>query len=677
MPDASTYQALMRDSPVGHVLYDTAGRYVYVNPVVEQILGRSSAELLQRPAAEVVPDLWPQLEPAFRHVIETRERIEFDVVGEAPAEPGRRHHWLVEYFPVFGPDGTLMGVAGTSIDRTEARRAQADLARREQQQEATAQLGLHALEDRDLGRLMDEAVERLASTLEVDFARVMELTPDGRSLLLRAGVGWRPGLVGHTTVPIDSDSHVRFALEARTAVTFDDLDAEARFSRPPLLLDHEVASGISVPIVIYHEPYGLVGVYSREPRIFTQDDANFLQGIANVLASAIERARSEEAIRYFSRVGVELASSLDLEATIDVVRRLAVPELADVCEVHLSAEVAATAGVEPDRFLVADTVPRTPSTYADLGAALGPSDPNRGDVERLRKAGFSSGTILPMEARGRNLGYIALASKERRLYRRRTVIAGGLASRASLAIDNALLFEQAESASRLRETFISVASHELRSPLSNLIGFADLLAMQIEAEPEQFGSDIAMEVATLQAEASRMRRTLELFLSLSQLEHGTISLAPGPVHLEELLADEVAEVRLAHPGVELEERYPSSARLVVTDGERVREIVQNLLDNAVKYGGASGRIELGLAYDDGQAVISVRDHGPGIPAADQAHLFERFFRGGGAKRPQGTGLGLYVCQLMARELGGAIEFESEEGRGTEFRLLLGTEVEPG
>jgi PAS domain S-box-containing protein len=154
-----------------------------------------------------------------------------------------------------------------------------------------------ALARTDVSALLDEAVVLAAQTLQVEYAKVLELLPDGNSLLLRAGVGWKEGLVGHATIGAWDDSQAGYTLRAREPVIVEDLRAETRFSGPALLYDHGVVSGMSVVIHGKNRPYGALGAHTTQRRSFSTDDINFLQSVANLLATAIERQKAEEALR--------------------------------------------------------------------------------------------------------------------------------------------------------------------------------------------------------------------------------------------------------------------------------------------------------------------------------------------------------------------------------------------
>lgn len=176
--------------------------------------------------------------------------------------------------------------------------AEATIAVRVRQQQALANIGMSAIHEQDLQTLFDKAVETLAQTLDVPLCKVLELLPGDTNVLLRAGVGWRDGLVGEATVSTGLDSQAGYTLWVGEPVIVEDLRAEVRFSGPPLLRDHGVVSGLSCIIAgSKTRAWGVLGAHSTSLRHFTQDDVAFVQGVANVLAAAIQRHQGTEQLR--------------------------------------------------------------------------------------------------------------------------------------------------------------------------------------------------------------------------------------------------------------------------------------------------------------------------------------------------------------------------------------------
>lgn len=179
--------------------------------------------------------------------------------------------------------------------------AQIVLRRRVRQQAAVAELGVRALEDIPIADLEQEAAQRVAAALGVEYANVLVCEPDSGRLRLAAGVGWRPGMVGVATVGADAASQAGFTLRQHAPVVVDDLATETRFSGPPLLREHGVRSGISVVIGEPARPYGVLGAHSTTGHGFSEDDVAFVQAVANLLAQAVAARAVRDALRESER----------------------------------------------------------------------------------------------------------------------------------------------------------------------------------------------------------------------------------------------------------------------------------------------------------------------------------------------------------------------------------------
>lgn len=191
------------------------------------------------------------------------------------------------------------------------------------QQQAVAALGQRALTGAGIDPLLEEGVAVAAEILHVEYSKVLELQPDGNSFLLRAGVGWKKGHVGRATVGAGKESQAGFTLQSDETVVVEDLRSETRFSGPPLLIEHGVISGMSVVIKGPERPFGVLGVHSTRRRAFTDEDAHFLQAVANVLASAIAGHRANDALRTSREFALNIIeSSIDMIVAVDKDRKI-------------------------------------------------------------------------------------------------------------------------------------------------------------------------------------------------------------------------------------------------------------------------------------------------------------------------------------------------------------------
>jgi NtrC-family two-component system sensor histidine kinase KinB len=224
---------------------------------------------------------------------------------------------------------------------------------------------------------------------------------------------------------------------------------------------------------------------------------------------------------------------------------------------------------------------------------------------------------------------------------------------------------------RLKTEFIMTASHELKTPLTPLTMAVHLLE---EANLPERQREL---VSSAREEVERLQRTVHELLDLSRIEAGRAALQLQPVDLRALCrraADAAQPVAKEH-GVALELRLDADVPAVPADPERIVLVISNLLDNAVKYTPAGGRVTLAVAAIGNHVLVSVEDNGPGIPPEYQSRVFEPFFRVRAEERQSGTGLGLAIAREVVHAHGGTIWVESEAGKGSRFVFSLASKQE--
>lgn len=218
--------------------------------------------------------------------------------------------------------GTVQDITVRKRNEAALRKSSEEMRDLARLQAAVAELGQRALRHRSLDEVADDVTSRVALTLRLEFCKILEFLPDRRALLLKSGVGWKPGYVGHATVGIGAESQAGYTLQSDQPVVVEDLPSEKRFEGTALLQEHDVVSGISVVIPTKEGPYGVLGAHTRTRRTFTANEVNFLQSVANVLGSAIERQQAEtelwrinQAQRALSKCNEALVRATD-EATL-------------------------------------------------------------------------------------------------------------------------------------------------------------------------------------------------------------------------------------------------------------------------------------------------------------------------------------------------------------------------
>jgi two-component sensor histidine kinase len=179
------------------------------------------------------------------------------------------------------------------------------------QQDVLAEFGLNAFRTRDLDQLLNRASELVAEALDVRRAKILELLPNGKELLVRAGVNWNPGVVGHVRFGADGYSPAGYALSHQEPVVSPDLETETRFNIPPVLVEHGIKSMVNVIIAGKERPFGVLEVDASRKRTFDSHDVSFLRNYANLLAAAVERHRSHQELAEATRLQSVLIQDLE------------------------------------------------------------------------------------------------------------------------------------------------------------------------------------------------------------------------------------------------------------------------------------------------------------------------------------------------------------------------------
>ncbi len=220
---------------------------------------------------------------------------------------------------------------------------------------------------------------------------------------------------------------------------------------------------------------------------------------------------------------------------------------------------------------------------------------------------------------------------------------------------------------RLKDQFITVAAHELKTPVTIMKGYAQALLRGDEGIPPERRKMLE----SVDHGANRIDGVVNDLLDISRLHQGQLELTKGKIDLAQLVGQVVE--RMAPTAAKHQLRVASAEPLVVEgDRDRLEQVVATLIDNAIRYSPSGGRIEIKVERGDHEAVLSVRDHGVGIPADRQARIFQRFYRAhtGTPYDYGGMGVGLYISREIVFRHGGRMWFESEEGKGSTFQFTL-------
>jgi signal transduction histidine kinase len=294
---------------------------------------------------------------------------------------------------------------------------------------------------------------------------------------------------------------------------------------------------------------------------------------------------------------------------------------------------------------------------------------NEEECRMLLAADVRSIIAVPLLAHGKLVGVIALVSSSSvQAYGPADIrLAEELAQRAALAIANALLFAEAQRASKTREEVLAIVSHDLKNPVSTISLIGHFLR-----QFERLDSNKLSEVSDkIQRSVDKMQSLIADLLDFSRMQSGTLSVETHASNLRELIVPVVDSMRVLADAKQqtLSIDLPANLREVSVDPHRISQVISNLLGNAIKFTPQTGTIRISARQQDKGVVVSVVDTGPGIPQEHLPKIFDWFWQAMGTKQA-GSGLGLSIAKGIIDAHGGTIWAESELGKGSSFSFTL-------
>lgn len=229
-------------------------------------------------------------------------------------------------------------------------------------------------------------------------------------------------------------------------------------------------------------------------------------------------------------------------------------------------------------------------------------------------------------------------------------------------------FEKLAEANRMKTEFVRIVSHQLRSPVTNLSWAVDSL---LSGDLGRIAGDQLEYFKILKENNSRMKELIKDLLLTSRIEEGTLPVQKEAASLVEIIKSLISEslpfARASN--IEIEFNFAQSLPKIFTDPQQIKVVIENLLDNAIRYAGRRGKIKISLDKKEKDIYFKIQDNGVGIPREDQKYIFQKFFRSR-SKNRGGSGLGLFIAKSVIEKLGGKIWFNSEEGKNTTFYFTL-------
>jgi len=552
--------------------------------------------------------------------------------------------------------------------------------------------------DAALKLILEKAVE----ILKTEAGSIFLVDDTGKFLLFEVALGPAGVELVGAKMPIDRHSIAGTIADTRAALMVNDVAADPRWNtRFDDETEFKTRDILGVPMVAFEQVIGVIEVINKKDRRkFTEDDERTLSIFAGQAAIAIVNAQR------FTRTDQALADRVrelttlefidrELNATLDLKNVLALT-LSSTMD-FLGASVGLMALLDDEkrglRFEAMSGVAKKYGQYREIlwpleqgniGRAASSAQPllvTGKEVDNFAgDARSTSQLCIPIASKNNVVGVISLELAEPDLFTQEDLeFATRLVSHAVLAIQNARLFEEVKAANQAKTEFMSVASHELKIPMTSIKGYAKMMSMvgsdRLSEQQKSFLDIIAANV-------DRMNRLVGDLLDVSRIEAGRIKLEMASVDIKDVIDEVLLSLRtqIEEKELELITDIPSDAPPVWADYGRLVQIVTNLLSNAYKYTPAGGRIEVKARYVNGGSnnphlSVSVSDTGFGISEEDQRQLFTKFFRASdqNIREVHGTGLGLSITKGMIEMHGGKMWFNSALGQGSTFGFDLPVE----
>ena len=703
--------AIIESSNDAIISKDLDGIIMSWNRGAERLFGYSEAEASGRPITLIVPPDRLAEESLVLSRIRTGEGIHMETVRVR--KDGSLVPISLTISPVKDSDGRIVGASKIAHDISERKRAEAERA------ELHRRLGLLVSASASLLQLPEREPVRAATValacelLGADACAVWS-NSHGDSWRIVQSEGISETFANRVVTSYRDSSMLTAGIGERiaTPIAVPDVGAHALLEEhAAAYLDEGVRSILVCPIRFGPGQTGTLVFYYRTPHVFSDADIETGQALANLASAALtttglldeqraQHAAAESARQraaFLADTTALLSRTLNYQQTLTDLVRLAVPEIADWCVVDIvnengTLERLAIAHADPEKLKIAQLLleryppdPNAPEgayqvvrsgqpvvmeSFPDgLVAARARDDGHR---ELLRALSLSSYICAPLVSARGILGTITLVFGEsgRHYSTRDLPFAQDVAARASLAIDNAFAYRRVQDANRLKDEFLATLSHELRTPLNAVLGYADMLRMNV------LGGDRytnAIEVLTRNAKA--LGDIIDDLLDVSRITSGKLQLDMKPTSIEDVVKSAIATMQPAidAKGVSLQLILARKLPQVSGDPDRLQQVVRNVLSNAVKFVARGGNVKVQVEQETASVAVSVADDGQGIDPAVMPFIFERFRQGDSrfSREHGGLGLGLAIVKELIELHGGTVRASSAgAGQGATFRIEL-------
>jgi signal transduction histidine kinase len=522
----------------------------------------------------------------------------------------------------------------------------------------------------DLTETLNLVMDLLIHLTGAERGCLMLLDEDG-ALQIRAGRQFDLSTTDSFDLEL-SHTVVQKVVETAEPVLTTNAQMDPRFSEKESVVGYHLRSIVCVPMHIRGRVMGALYLDNRmRTAVFSEDDLPMLLAFANQAAVAIENARlytvtdqalaaRVEELTILQQVDRSLNASLDLDR---------------VLELTLSWALRATRAEEGVLCLLDSE--GAIQEVAKSGTNGGPALPERETIQLVVRSQEpvvigKLRILVPVRFEGQVVGVLDLRNNGSLSFQpEQAQLAGRLADHAAVAIENARLYEEVQQANRAKSEFVSFVAHELRTPMTSIRGYADMLTRGMVGELTEQQIQF---VDTIHSNVGRMQILVSDLQDVSRIETAQMRLEIGPTSLADALDSALDATRgqIEARGQELTIKLPQDLPAIAADPARLTQIFINLLSNANKYTPDEGRINVRAWVDEDFAHCAVSDTGVGMSPEDLARLFTKFFRSEdpAVREMPGTGLGMCIVKSLIELQGGEIQVESKVGKGTTFTFTM-------
>ena len=665
VPPQDFLAQLVSNSLDGILAFDRDCCYTVWNPAMEQMTGLSSEQVLGRSAFEVHPCLREIGEDHyFYEALAGRRAISSNrpFANEKGAKQG-----LLEgaYAPVYDKSGNIIGGLAIIRDVTERIRELEQLKKSEQRLEEAQALAHFGSWEWDVSSdrvVWSDELYRIfgvsADDGDMSLQRYRELIhPDDRHMMMKT--------IDHSLV-----SGLPFEVEHRVQWP----DGTVRWI---LGKGHVVNDDAGRPVRMFGASLDITEHRELQRRIEIE----------------AELRDQHEVVATINRIGTTLSAELDLQRLVQAVTDAAT----EVSGAQFGAFFFNQVGEGGERYTLYTLSGAPREAFANyplprMTGLFGPTFRGEGAIrigdvaEDARYAqnppynGMPKGHLpvrsylaVPVLSRtGDVMGGLFFGHAEPNIFTEQAEhIVVGLAAQTAIAMDNARLFLEAQQAIQARDTFLSMASHELKTPTASIVGYAQLLEKRSKLEGTSETRQ-GRSIQVLRGQAERLERLVRTLFDLAHLNLGVFELHRVPLDMTLLVKRIVDGLQVSLHNHHVTVQVEGEPHIVDGDEVRMEQVIQNVLQNAIKYSPDGGAIEIALAPQDDSIVLTVRDHGIGIPETALSQIFNRFYRASNVidRHVAGLGVGLNIVREIVTLHGGRIEVDSVLDQGTTFRMFF-------